>query len=116
VVREALGLSPTIPGNRFCEICGSLLKSYQLRFCSVPHSLEWLHNDRAANKRKAEVLSSMMAEGEIPKPPRATGPFKHADPDSARPCVSSRGAVVSPIYRPTSAISSAPTTARTSGR
>ena len=72
-------MSPrTIPGVRVCEICGSLLKGYQLRFCSVPHSLQWLHGHKPSRHKAGRVLSAMMAAGEIPKPPRARGPFKYS--------------------------------------
>ena len=72
-------MSPrTIPGTRFCEICGSLLKGYQLRFCSIPCSLEWNHHHRPTRRKQAATLKAMMARGEMPKPPRATGPFKYS--------------------------------------
>ncbi len=75
-------MSPrAIPGPRFCEMCGSVLKSYQLRFCSLACSLEWNHHDRATRAKQGRTLSAMMERGETPKPPRAVGPFRYADPE-----------------------------------
>ena len=71
-------MSPrTIPGERFCEICGAPLKEYQLRFCSVPCSLTWLHSHRPSIEMAAETKRRMVANGEMPAPPRATGPFRY---------------------------------------
>ncbi len=73
-------MSPrSILGERFCEICGSLLRSYQLRFCSVPCSLSWLHSDRPSIEKAAATKRRMVADGEMPPPPRATGPFRYSE-------------------------------------
>lgn len=72
-------MSPrTIPGERYCEVCGSRLKPYQARFCCVAHQRRWLDHYEPAQRKKSATLRAMMARREIPKPPRATGPFKFA--------------------------------------
>lgn len=62
-----------------CEICGSPLTpgTKQRRFCSNECQRQWLAACRPAQERKAATLGRMMEGGEIPRPPRAPGPFKY---------------------------------------
>ncbi len=46
----------------------------------MPCSLKWLHGHRPSIEKAAQAKRDMVARGEMPPPPRATGPFKFADP------------------------------------
>lgn len=63
-----------------CQTCGSPLTSgtKQRRFCCNQCQRQCLATYRPAQDKKAAVLSGLMKPGEIPKPPRSSGPVPYS--------------------------------------